>query len=262
MTGVNCGRGRRWRGLRALLALCVLACAPQVVAVEIVVCAAASLTDAFREIGKAFEAAHPGATVAFSFAASDVLATQIAKGAPADVFASADEEAMNRAERDRVLRSATRRNFVSNRLALIVPAKAAPIEKLRELEGPEFSSIAIGSPKTVPAGRYARQALEQANLWTRLSERFVFASNVRQALEYVARGETEAGFVYVTDAALMRDKVSIAFEVPTPTAIRYPIAVTAASREPALAQSFIEFLATPPMQQVLVRYGFGLPAQP
>jgi molybdate transport system substrate-binding protein len=262
MATVDGRLGRSWRGIHALLAVWVLGFAPHVAAVEIVVCAAASLSDAFREIGKAFEAAHPGVTIAFNFAASDVLATQIAKGAPADVFASADEEAMNRAERDRVMRSATRRNFVSNRLVLIVPAKAGPIESLRDLAEPAFKGIALGSPQTVPAGRYARRALEQANLWTRLSERFVFATNVRQALEYVARGETEAGFVYVTDAAVMPNKVRIAFEVPTPTAIRYPIAVTAASREPALAQSFVEFLSKPPMQQVLVRYGFGLPAQP
>jgi molybdate transport system substrate-binding protein len=247
---------------RSVLAAAALAFTAAAAAGEILVSAAASLTDAFREIGKAFEAADAGHAVVFNFAASDILLTQIAKGAPADVVASADEATMDRADRGRLLLAGTRRDFASNRLALIVPAKGTPLARLDDVASAAVTRIALGSPQTVPAGRYAKEALEQARLWPRVAGRLVFAANVRQALDYVARGEAEAGFVYVTDAAILRDRVRIVAEVATPTPIRYPVAVVAGSREPAQARRFVDFLATPAAQQVLARHGFGPPAPP
>jgi molybdate transport system substrate-binding protein len=242
--------------------LAALSIAVNAAAADIVVSAAISLTEAFREAGRVFATAHPGDAVVFNFAASDVLVAQIARGAPADVLATADEIAMRRAERERLLRPNTRRDFASNRLALIAPEKGPPLTSLTDLTAPAVRRIAIGSPETVPAGRYARQALERAGLWTRLGDRFVYAANVRQVLEYVARGEAEAGLVYVTDVAPMRGRVRLVAEVPTPNPIRYPVAVVASSRDPERAQRFVEFLASPAMQQILVRHGFGPPAAP
>ena len=226
---------------------------------EIVVSAAASLTDAFRDIGRTFEAAHAGTTVTFNFAATDVLLAQIRKGAPADVFAAADEASMNRAERDGLLSNASRRDFAANRLVLIVPSGAAGVAKLDELAQPRFGRIAIGSPQTVPAGRYAKGALDWAELWNKVEAKCVFALNVRQVLDYVARGEADAGFVYATDAAIMPGKVKIALDVQTVTPVRYPAAVVRTSRLPAEARAFVESLTAAPARKILATYGFGTP---
>jgi molybdate transport system substrate-binding protein len=226
---------------------------------ELVVSAAASLTNAFREIGKAFEADNPGTAVTFNFAASDILLAQIAKGAPADVFAAADEEAMNRADRDQLLRPGTRRDFAVNQLVLIVPAAAAPVSGLPALASERFRRIAMGSPQTVPAGRYAKEALEGAKLWTALSPKLVYTQNVRQALDYVAREEADAGFVYATDAAIMPDTVKVAFSALTAKPVRYPIAAVNGTKHPLPATAFVAYVAGAPGQRVLARYGFRAP---
>ncbi len=246
---------RTWIGVGLMLAVSSAPAAGQ----ELVVSAAASLTNAFREIGSAFEAEHRGVKVVFNFASSDILLAQIAKGAPADVFASADQDAMNRAERDHLLQPGTRRDFASNQLVLIVPATAAPVSGLAALAEARFQRIAVGSPQTVPAGRYTKEALERANLWAALVPKLVYTQNVRQALDYVAREEADAGFVYATDAAILRDAVKIAFDAPTATPISYPIAVVKDSRNLTLAAAFADYVAAASGQRVLARYGFRAP---
>jgi len=227
---------------------------------ELVVSAAASLTNAFRDIGRGFEAANPGSTIVFNFAASDVLLAQIAKGAPADVFASADQEAMDKAVVQGVIAQGTRRDFVRNKLVLIAPADSSlALTALSSLSADAVKRIAMGNPASVPVGRYTREALDKAGLWTRLEPKYVYAQSVRQALDYVARGEVEAGFVYATDAAIMKDKVKVAGEIATTTPILYPIAVVKDSTRQALAQSFLQYLATAASQATLARYGFGKP---
>jgi molybdate transport system substrate-binding protein len=229
-------------------------------AAELIVSAAASLTNAFRDIGKAFEAANPGNTVTFNFAASDVLLAQIAKGAPADVFASADQDAMDKAVAQGVINTATRKDFVRNRLVLIAPSDSkTAITGLSSLSSADIKHIAIGNPASVPVGRYTKGVLEKAGSWASLEPKFVNATSVRQALDYVARGEAEAGFVYSTDAAIMKDKVKVAFEVPTEKPILYPIAAVKDSKNAALAQSFLRFLASDGAQATLTKYGFGKP---
>jgi molybdate transport system substrate-binding protein len=247
------------RGWVTVAAACLMLAASAASAEALVVSAAASLTQAFRDIGRDFEAAHRGVNVVFNFAASDVLIAQIAKGAPADVFASADEVAMDRGEKTELIVPGSRRTFAGNRLVVIVSRAAAPVATLATLAEPRFKRIAAGSPQTVPAGRYAKEALERANLWTTLEPKLVFTQNVRQSLDYVAREEADAGFVYVTDAAVMPDRVRIAFEVATPTPIHYSIAVVRDSRRQALAAAFVTFVGSASGQQVLARYGFRAP---
>lgn len=247
--------------LRRLLALaCLSTLALAAHAADLTVSAAASLTNAFKELGPRFEHSHPDTQVLFNFAASDALLAQIAKGAPADVFASADQEAMDKAAAQQAIVPGTRRDFASNSLVMITPADSAlGLNSPADLRRPEVQRIAVGNPASVPVGRYTRGALEAAGLWTGLEPKLVLAQSVRQALDYVARGEAEAGFVYATDAALMRDKVKIAVTVPTQTPVTYPVAVVAGSSQPAAARAFLEFLATPQAQSVLARYGFGKP---
>jgi molybdate transport system substrate-binding protein len=229
-------------------------------AADLTVSAAASLTNAFKELAPAFEAQNPGTTVVFNFAASDALLAQIAKGAPADVFASADQEAMDRADAQKVLVAGTRRNFVSNSLVMIVPSDSTlGLKAPADLQKGEVKRIAIGNPASVPVGRYTKGSLEAAKLWTAVEPKAVMAQSVRQALDYVARGEVEAGFVYATDAAIMKDKVKIVATVPTETSISYPIAAVSSSPNPDAARKFLDFVVTPAAQAVLARYGFGKP---
>jgi molybdate transport system substrate-binding protein len=229
-------------------------------AADLTVSAAASLTNAFKELGPAFEAQNPGTKVVFNFAASDALLAQIAKGAPVDVFASADQEAMDRAETQKVVTPGTRRNFVGNSLVMIVPSDSAlGLKAPADLVKAEVKRVAIGNPAGVPVGRYTKGSLEAAKLWAPVEPKAVTAQSVRQALDYVARGEVEAGFVYATDAAIMPDKVRVVATVPTETAITYPIAVVAGGPNPEAARKFLDFLATPAAQAVLTRHVFGKP---
>nr|WP_315184435.1 molybdate ABC transporter substrate-binding protein [uncultured Albidiferax sp.] len=227
---------------------------------QITVSTAASLTDAFKDIGPKFEASQPGTTVRFNFAASGVLLQQIRQGAPVDVFASADQDTMDRAAAQKLVHPESRKNFATNSLVLVEPAQDGPgLKTLQDLTGPAVRKIAIGKPATVPAGRYTQQTLTSANLWTVLEPKFVQADNVRQVLDYVSRGEVEAGFVYRTDAMLFGDKVKIVLTPPGHTPVSYPIAVVSDSPQKAVAQNFVNFLFTEAAQQVLTKYGFGKP---
>jgi molybdate transport system substrate-binding protein len=229
-------------------------------AADLTVSAAASLTNAFREVAPLFEAAHPGTKVNFNFAASGVLLQQIAKGAPVDVFASADQETMDQAQAQNLIKADKRRDFVSNSLVVIVPAASPNVPRVvADLTQPAYVRIAIGLPASVPVGRYTKSVLEGANLWGAIEPRMVGATNVRQALDYVQRAEADAGFVYATDAALMPDKVKVALTVPTPKPILYPVAPLPASPNAAMGEKFVDFLLTPPAQAVLARFGFGKP---
>ncbi len=227
---------------------------------EVTVSAAASLTNAFKDIAPLFEAAHPGTKLQLNFGASGALLAQIAKGAPADVFVSADQETMDQAQSQGLVKAEQRRDVVSNALVVIVPAGASRVPATPgDLTQPGFARIAIGLPASVPVGRYTKSVLEGAALWSAIEPKMIGANNVRQALDYVARSEVDAGFVYATDAALMPDKVKVAFTVPTPKPILYPVAVLAGAPNPAEAAKFVDFLFTPPAQTVLARYGFGKP---
>ncbi|AOJ34532.1 molybdate ABC transporter substrate-binding protein [Burkholderia metallica] len=252
------------RTLLRLLPIATLAAAgiafsaPASAADELVVSAAASLTNAFKAVGEAYEKQHPDTKVLFNFGASDVLMQQIAKGAPADVFASADQKAMDRAVAEKVIVPGTRRDFAANSLVLIVPAdsRAAAPTSLNDLTAAGVKRIAYGDPASVPVGRYTEGALRAAGVWDAVSAKGVLAANVRQSLDYVARGEVDAGFVFGTDAAIMPGRVKVALTVPTQTAITYPIAVVKDSRHAAQAQSFIDFVASPQGQAVLSTFGF------
>jgi molybdate transport system substrate-binding protein len=229
-------------------------------AAEVMVSAAASLTNALRELAPLFEAAHPGMPVRLNFGASGALLAQIAKGAPVDVFISADQETMDRAQGQGLVQAARRRDVVSNTLVVVVPAAGGKSPRaLADLTQAAYTRIAIGLPASVPVGRYTQGVLEAAGLWAAIEPRMIGANNVRQALDYVARGEVDAGFVYATDAALMADKVRVAFAVPTATPIRYPVAALAAAPNPAGAARFVDFLFTPAAQAVLAKHGFGKP---
>ncbi|MFA5110223.1 MAG: molybdate ABC transporter substrate-binding protein [Desulfobaccales bacterium] len=227
---------------------------------ELIVSAAASLTNAFPEIGKSFEKRHPGTKVIFNFAASGPLLQQIAQGAPVDVFASADQKTMNQAQEKGLIAPASRKNFVSNTLVLIVPEKSGlSLAALKDLASAEVKRVALGNPDTVPVGRYTREALTQAGLWETLTPKFIYGESVRQVLDYVSRGEVDAGFVFATDAAIAKGKVKTVTAVQGHQPIVYPVALVAASPKQPLAQSFLDSVVSPEAQEIFQRYGFGKP---
>lgn len=226
----------------------------------LIISAAASLTNAFKEINTQFEKDNPGTTVEMTTGASGSLLQQIQQGAPADLFASADQATMDRAQSQNLIDPATRTDFVTNSLVLIVPAQpASKVDGVAALKQPDVTRIAIGKTDTVPVGRYTKQVLEASGDWETLSPKFIPSDNVRQVLDYVARGEVDAGFVYRTDAALMADKVKVVATPQGHAPITYPIAVIAASKQPAVAAQYIQHLSSEPARAVLERYGFGKP---
>lgn len=238
----------------------LLIAAGMVQAAEITVSAASSLSNAMRDIARDFEQKHPQHKVLLNFAASGALLQQIAKGAPVDVFASADQDTMDQAQQQNLIRNDSRRDFAGNALVLVVPADSKlKLQSLADLQQAAVQKVAIGNPASVPVGRYAQDALQQARLWPAVSAKAILTQNVRQSLDYVARGEVEAGFVYATDAAIMADKVRQALRVPLAEAVRYPLAVTRDSKEPQVARQFADHLRSPAGQAVLLRYGFLKP---
>lgn len=240
-----------------LVALAVGFSAAGAHAAEITVSAAASLTDAFKEIGQGYEKQYPDAKVRFNFAASGPLLQQIAKGAPVDVFASADQETMDQAQKQDLINNDSRRDFVQNTLVLIVPADSKlPIHKVDDLSRPEVKRFALGNPASVPVGRYSMQVLGKLKQWSAIQPKVIHTQSVRQSLDYVARSEVEAGFVYGTDAAIMPGKVKVASVVSTPSAIVYPVATIKASTQQGEARRFVNYVLSPAGQAVLTKYGF------
>jgi len=226
-------------------------------AAEITVSAAASLTNAFKEIAQNYQTQYPEARVSLNFGASGALLQQIAKGAPVDVFASADQETMDAAEKQGLVAAGERHDFVRNALVLIEPTDSKiTIKRLEDLNQAKIKRIAIGNPASVPVGRYTIQALETAKLWPALESKTISTQNVRQSLDYVARAEVDAGFVYATDAAIMKDKVKIVLEIPTATVISYPVARIRNSTNGEEARRFVNYLLSVSGQTVLMKYGF------
>lgn len=227
---------------------------------ELIVSAASSLTNAFGEIGTNFEKSNPDTKVIFNFAASGVLLQQVDKGAPVDIFASADQKTMDQAMEKNLIIPNTRRNFVSNELILIVPKAArTQVKTMEDLRTAKIEKIALGNPESVPAGRYTQEVLTNDGLWEDLKPKFIFGESVRQVLDYVNRGEVDAGFVFATDAAIAKDNVTVALEARKHKPISYPIAVIGATKNKDLANRFVEFVLSAEAQEILSKYGFKKP---
>ena len=229
-------------------------------AADVTVSAASSLTNAFNEIGKAYTKLNPDTRVLFNFGASGQLVQQLSRGAPVDVLATADLETMDRADSQRLIVQSSRANFAANKLLLVTPGDSQlNIATLQDLTRPEVQRIALGTPETVPVGRYAKAALEKAGLWDQLTPKFIYTQNVRQSLDYVFRGEVDTGFVYTTDAAASPVKVRTALVVALDQPILYPIAATKGFGNERRALEFIAFVRSPAGQAILARYGFLAP---
>ncbi len=231
--------------------------------------AAASLTDAFAEIGKSFTAAHPGVEVVFNFAGSNQLATQIGEGAPADVFASANTKQMNAAIDSGRIVTGTQQTFVRNRLVVVTPAdNPAGLIDLKDLARPGVKIIL--ATREAPVGQYALAFLDKAgadaSLGVGYKDRVLanvvsYEENVRAVLTKIALGEADAGIVYTSDARSAPGQVA---EIEIPNHLNsiasYPIAPLHDSPHRELAKQFVDYALSPGGQQVLKKYGF-IPAR-
>ena len=240
----------------------LLTVAPRSDAQEVTISAAISTKEAVEELGRAFMAARAGVTLRYNFGSSGELQKQIEAGAPVDLFISAAQRQMDELEQKGLVVAGSRRVFARNALTVIKPADSKiDISKPTDLLDPRVTKIVIGNPKTVPAGQYAEESLRTLGVWERLQRKLVFAENVRQALDYVARGEVDAGLVYTTDAAVRGRQIKEAFRPGEDTyrPIVYPVAVVAGARQASLAQAFLELLVSRQGQSVLGRFGFQPP---
>lgn len=226
---------------------------------ELTVSAAISLKNVFTDIGKLFEKSHLGAKINFNFGASGDLAKQIVGGAPVAVFASAAQKDMDEVEKAGLLLPRSRGDFTGNGVVLVQPRPTRlKMTGFSDLAKPEVEKIAIGNPKTVPAGRYAMEVLTHFKLADSLKDKLVLAENVRQVLDYVARGEVDAGLVYQTDAKARSQEVQVVAPAPADShkPVVYPIALIKSAANEVLAKDFIALVLSAQGQEVLQKFGF------
>jgi molybdate transport system substrate-binding protein len=233
---------------------------------SITVFAAASLRNALDDVNKAFTAAN-GVKIVASYAATSALAKQIEAGAPADVFMSADERWMDYANQHKLIKADTRFDLLANKLVLIA-AKDSKLGNTTIAKGFDIAKlagdgrIAVADVKAVPAGRYAKAALESLGAWAAAEKKLAMAENVRAALAYVGRSEAPVGIVYATDAAVEpKVKVIGTFPDGSHPKIVYPVAAIATTSKPDVA-GYLAFLRSPTAKRVFEGYGFTVLAQP
>ncbi|HEU5097743.1 MAG TPA: molybdate ABC transporter substrate-binding protein [Roseiflexaceae bacterium] len=244
--------------------------APTATSGELTVFAAASLTDAFKQIGEQFGAANGGAIVTFNFAGSDQLATQINQGAPADVFASANKKQMDAVIQAGEIVGGGERTFVRNRLVVIYPKdNPARLAALRDLANPGVKVVLAS--KSVPVGAYALDFLAKASKLPDYTESYSptvlenvvsYEENVKAVLSKIMLGEADAGIVYTTDAATIKDGSIGTLDIPDDlnTIASYPIAATKNAKNAELAKKFVDFVLSPEGQHILFEYGFISPS--
>lgn len=249
---------KKWlRQVCSIAALFLMTAPPAASADNIVVSAAASLTDALKEIGRMYQSKSKN-RVTFVFASSSTLARQIEAGAPADVFFSADVQTMNALERNGRLEPGTRKQLLSNQIVIIVPAdKPTLVNSPEDLLDPRVRRIALAEPSSVPAGVYTKAYLESLGLWDKVKPKVVPVLDVRATLASVESGNVEAGLVYKTDAASSK-RVKTVFEVPIGKGpkIIYPVAILKESKSKAAAKEFLNVMVSPSGADVFRRYGF------
>ena len=230
----------------------------------ITISAAISLKDALTAIAKTFES-ESADKVEFNFGASGPLAAQIQQGAPVDAFISAANKQVDNLIKSGKADPTTRRVIVLNTLVLIVPTAAKnPPQSFADLTADRVGKIALGQPKTVPAGQYAMETLQNLKLADALSAKIVYGANVRQVLDYVVRNEVDAGMVYATDAKVAGDTVKVVATAPDSShePIEYPAVILTTATHQSAAMRFLTFLQSDPAKSIFISQGFVLPTGP
>lgn len=226
-------------------------------AVEINISAAASLTDALTEIQKEY-AKESNAVLQFNFGGSGALQKQIEEGAPCDLFIAASKANMDALEEAGLILTESRKDILGNTLTLVAAAeKKDAVTGYESLTSADAASISIGTPESVPAGKYAQQALQNLGIWDQIQGKIVFAKDVKQVLEYVDTGNVDCGLVYKTDALAMKTGTTVA-DLPKDShdPIVYPAALIKDSAKSEAAGKFYDFLQTDYAKGVFEKYGF------
>jgi molybdate transport system substrate-binding protein len=224
---------------------------------EILVSAAASLTDVLKEIATGYQTKSKN-TLKFNFGPSSGLARQIEEGAPADMFFSADLPQMDALQKKGLMEPGTQKNLLSNQLVIVVPADSkVGISSPKDLLKPDVKKIALAEPSSVPVGVYSSKYLMEEDLWDQVKPKVVPVQDVRATLASVQSGNVEAGFVYKTDAAIAK-KVKVVYEVPVGKGpkITYPVAIVKESKQKTAARDFLNYLSTVPAKDTFKKYGF------
>ncbi len=250
---------RRIRRLLSVSTLIIMFAGAQAMAWadEVLVSAAASLTDVLKEIASSYRAKAKH-TVKFNFGPSNGLARQIEEGAPADLFFSADLPQMDALDKNGRLEPGTRKNLLSNQLVMIVPADSKlAVSSPKDLLKADVKKIALAEPSSVPVGVYSSKYLADEGLWDQVKSKIVPVQDVRATLASVESGNVEAGFVYKTDAAISK-KVKIVYEVPIEKGpkITYPVAIVKESKRKEAAREFLNYIQSPLAKEYFKKYGF------
>ena len=224
---------------------------------NLLISAAASLKEAMAEIQPLYQQSQPNVNISFNFGASGALQQQIEQGAPADIFISAGKRQMDALETKGLLAPGTRSNLANNRLVLVVPINSVGITSLYALADPKIKRIAIGEPRSVPAGQYGEQVLKKLNIYDKVKAKLVLANNVRQVLATVESGNADAGLVYATDAKISNKvKVVVTADDKYHSPIIYPMAVLQRSKNVDAAKEFVKFLSSDQVKALLRKGGF------
>jgi molybdate transport system substrate-binding protein len=225
--------------------------------IELIISAAVSLKDAMEVIQSTYQEKNPGVRLKFNYGGSGSLQQQISKGAPVDLFFSAAEDKFDLLVEEGTIAKGDGLDLLGNELVLVVPKEDRSIKGFKDLLKEEVDKISIGTPETVPAGKYAKESFEKMDLWKAVESKVVFAKDVRQVLTYVETGNVEAGIVYRTDA-IVSDKVEIVASANpnTHTPIIYPVGIIKDSKHYEAAKELYEYLQSENALKVFEDYGF------
>ncbi|MFL0198256.1 molybdate ABC transporter substrate-binding protein [Clostridium sp. WILCCON 0269] len=225
--------------------------------VTLTISAAASLKDSMNEVKELYAKDNSNVTITYNFGASGTLQKQIEQGAPADIFISAAAKQMDELKNKNLLVNDTIANLLQNDVVLVVPKDSSAVKSFQDLAGDAVKKVALGEPKSVPAGQYGEEVLTNLNILDKVKLKAVYGKDVKEVLTWVETGNADAGIVYKTDA-LISDKVKVVATAPENShkAVVYPVAVIKDSKNVEAAKSFLKFLSGDKAKEVFKKYGF------
>lgn len=225
---------------------------------ELMVMAAASMTDALGEIAEIYKEESPNVKLNFTFGSSGALQAQIEEGAYGDVFLSAAQKQMNALEEEDLIETSTRKTLLENKIVLIAP-KGNPkgIEAFEDAA--RADKIALGEPESVPVGQYSEEIFGNLNMLEQVKEKAVYGSDVRAVLAWVETGEVDCGVVYATDAAI-GENIEVVCTAPEGSCapVAYPVATLKASQHQEAAKDFVDFFFSKKAASIFEKYGFTM----
>ena len=226
---------------------------------NLLISAAISLNNALEEVKPLYQQTKPNVNITYNFGASGSLQQQIENGAPVDIFVSAAQKQMDALQSKNLILTDTRRNLLTNSLVLIVPRNSSSITSFRQLTSSRVKRIAIGEPRSVPAGQYAEEVFRNLGILAQVKPKFVLGNNVRQVLAAVESGNADAGVVYTTDAKTSNQVKQVATAAENlHSRIVYPVAILKGSKNIRAAGEYVQFLSSNRASTVFQKYGFGI----